>query len=93
MALKLRTDNRGQAVVEYILMTSIVVGFFVALSSQLGRLGIGKKLADHMRQGFAMTYKYGDPRAKGYDEGSPTYHPRVVGGQGNLRIFSLPEPD
>ncbi|MBI2712238.1 MAG: hypothetical protein HYX41_05175 [Bdellovibrio sp.] len=88
-----RKGESGQAVVEYILLTAIVVTFFMTLTKGLGKMGLGKLLTKPLKTTFAMAYKYGDTRAKGFDEGSPRYHPRVVGGEGNLRIFILPEPD
>lgn len=88
-----RESEQGQAVVEYILLVSIVVSFLFILTQALGRIGLGKKLTAPLSKSFAMAYKYGDPRAKGYDEGTPTYHPRVVGGDHNLRLFAIPDPE
>jgi hypothetical protein len=38
---------------------------------------------------YANVYKYGHPRAKGFDEGTPENHPRAVT-DGRVRLFINP---
>jgi hypothetical protein len=49
----------------------------------------GEKLMLPVSGEFARIYQYGHPKAKGFEDGSPEWHPRWVGAQGdtNFRIF------
>lgn len=90
MAVKKREAESGQAVVEYILITSMMVIFIVILTQMLARIGLGKKLSNPVQTTFAMAYKYGDPRAKGFAEGGPRFHPKALPGENNGRMFVSP---
>lgn len=82
----------GQATLEYVLLLTIVVSFFMIVSQGLERLGLADKLLKPITQDFAYAYKYGHPDARGYDEGDPKMHPRIDT-KGNFRIFINPSPN
>lgn len=92
---RLRQDQRGQATVEYILLLSTLVAFFVVVRAGLERMQITDRLMAPIEQDFARTYRYGHPKAKGYpdgepyNEGGPEHHPRIWGGS-NFRVFLNP---
>ena len=90
---KARQTNaqEGQAVVEYILLLSVVVLFFVLITQGIARMGITPKLMASLTGPFANTYKYGHPKAQGFDEGAPKFHPRIFGGEENFRLFFNPD--
>jgi hypothetical protein len=83
-------EESGQAVVEYVLLLSVVVTLFVAVLQGMDRLRITGRLAEFVTGGFKSTYQFGHPDASfGGDSGGETKnHPRVVGqGSNNFRIF------
>lgn len=80
-------DESGQAMMEYILLLAIVVSFYVIVAKGLTEMGISEKLMRPLTESFASAYQYGHPKAKGYDDGGPEYHPRAVEGGTNFRIF------
>ncbi|MGZ3697258.1 MAG: Flp family type IVb pilin [Bdellovibrionota bacterium] len=82
-------SESGQTTVEYILMLSIVVSLFVVLLQGLNKIGMMGLLMKPLKTDFALTYKNGHPKAKGFDDGGPENHPRIVSG-GNFRIFINP---
>jgi hypothetical protein len=85
-------EEEGQAVTEYILMMASIVSLYLLLTAGLVRIGLAKKLMRPLTEQFAATYQYGHPKAKGYDNGGPEFHPRAVSssGQNNFRIFFNP---
>jgi hypothetical protein len=81
------TDSQsGQAITEYILLLAIVATSFILLSLGIGRMGVAQKLTQALVGPFAATYRYGHPKAKGFDDGGPSMHPMASGGN-NFRIF------
>ncbi len=80
-------NNQGQAMTEYILIIAVTVSFFVMLSSMISRIGLAKRLTSAITGPFAAAYQFGHTKAKGYDNGGPIYHPRVIGGENNFRLF------
>lgn len=84
------SGESGQATLEYVLLIAVVVGFFAIATSQLERLGVGAKILKPLNTDFANAYKYGHPKARGYDEGEPEMHPRIET-RGNFRIFINPQ--
>jgi len=80
-------SESGQAIIEYILLLSVLVGAFMILETGLKRLGIGAALLAPISDSFKWAYKYGHPKARGYDEGEPKNHPRTVQGENDFRIF------
>ncbi|MCM2276612.1 MAG: hypothetical protein NDJ89_00875 [Oligoflexia bacterium] len=85
-------NESGQAVTEYMLLLVTIIGGFLILSRGIARLGVTDRLLHPIRDDFAKAYRYGHPEAKGYDEGSPANHPRIVSNSdNNFRIFISPE--
>lgn len=80
-------NQSGQAVIEYILLLAIVVGFYFIIWEGIRGLRLERKLMKPLSEDFAAAYRYGHPKAKGFDDGGPYYHPRAIGGQRNFRIF------
>lgn len=79
----------GQATIEYVLILTIIVSFYIALMNVIDRLKLAERLMGPIVGSYAMTYKYGNPKAKGFDEGTPENHPRAVIG-GKVRLFINP---
>ena len=77
----------GQAIVEYMLLISMIsLGFFIFMKS-LSNSGLGETLITPVTGRFQRAYKNGNPEAKGFDDGGPVKHPRAEVGQGSFRIF------
>ena len=81
----------GQALVEYSLLL-LTVAALAGILFKPARALMGK-LEAPLRNDFARTYKYGDPKTCGRDDstipdcsGGPARHPRISGG-GNFRMF------
>lgn len=87
----LKSDERGQAITEYVLILFIVVTAYIMLSKGLSKIGFGNLLMRPINGTFAHAYRYGHPKAKGFDDGGPYRHPRAKG-QGSFRIFINPAP-
>lgn len=83
-------SERGQATIEYVLMLSIIIGFYMALIKAIEKGQLAERLMGPLVGSYAMTYKYGNPKAKGYDEGTPENHPRAVVGGNSVRLFINP---
>ncbi len=79
----------GQATVEYVLILTIIVSFYMALMTVIDRSNLAERLAGPVVGSYANTYKYGHPKAKGFDEGTPENHPRAVI-DGKVRLFINP---
>jgi hypothetical protein len=86
---RIRRDESGQAVTEYILVLTVLVMFYAALLNALDRLNFAERLAGPIVGSYARVYKYGHPQGKGFDEGTPENHPRAVIG-GKVRLFINP---
>jgi hypothetical protein len=82
-------DESGQAAIEYVLILGIIVSFYMALMTVIDKANLAERLAGPIVSSYAMTYKYGNPKAKGFDEGTPENHPRVVI-DGKVRLFINP---
>jgi hypothetical protein len=96
VALKVRQfdlekDESGQAFVEYILLIAILVGFFLTATKWITQKGIQKKFVEAIMRPYVSAYRYGHTQAKGYDDGGPTFHPRIETGENNFRIFLNPD--
>jgi len=88
-AVELKRSESGQAAIEYILILTIIVSFYVALMTVIDKANLAEKLSGPIVGSYAATYKYGNPKAKGFDEGTPENHPRAVIG-GKIRLFLNP---
>jgi hypothetical protein len=77
---KKKNRKSGQALTEYVLLLAMIAGASSILFEPMKDfLAILEK---PIREDFKYAYKYGDPKACGYDDteapctGSPTRHPR-----------------
>lgn len=81
----------GQGTLEYILILAIIAGGFSLMMSGITNMDLASKLASPINTSFAATYRYGHPKAKGWDDGGPENHPRATDkGNNNFRIFINP---
>lgn len=86
-----RERQSGQGLTEYVLLLAVVAGMGKLLISQMPKLL--KSLEAPLKSEFALTYKYGDPKACGYEGdpqpcgGTPERHPRYVM-PGSARMFA-----
>ncbi|MBS1961902.1 MAG: hypothetical protein JST04_06785 [Bdellovibrionales bacterium] len=87
--MELIRDESGQAATEYILILTIIVSFYMGLMTVIDKAQLGERLMGPIVGSYAMTYKYGNPKAKGFDEGTPENHPRAVI-DGKVRLFINP---
>jgi hypothetical protein len=83
------SGESGQAVTEYILVLVVLVAAYMSLMAMISKLDLGAKLMSPIVDSFSRVYKYGHPKAKGFDEGTPENHPRAVL-QGKVRLFINP---
>ena len=85
-------DQQGQATTEYILLLCVIVSIFLLFMAGMSKYKIADMLTAPLQKQFAATYRYGNSKAKGYDDGGPVFHPRAVGGAGsNFRLFLNPK--
>jgi hypothetical protein len=83
----------GQSTLEYILLLATIATGIAFVSSRLTGMDLASRLGKPLNDNFAHTYKYGHPKALGYDDGGPTFHPRATDkGNNNFRIFINPGP-
>lgn len=87
-------DQSGQAVTEYILLMAAIVAIYMGVVKGLARIGITKKLMLPMTQTYAAIYQLGHPKAIGFKNGGPQFHPRAApsSGEGNFRLFFRRKP-
>jgi hypothetical protein len=88
---KLRRRQEGQALIEYLILISIVIGVYLILAKGLVETKLAEKMTAPIRDGYASAYRYGHPKAKGFSDGGPENHPRARGGNNNFRIFFNPK--
>ncbi len=93
MAVKKTSGEEGQAIMEYIVVVSAIVGIYLIAAEALIRFGLAKKLVAPLTTTFAAAYRYGNVQAKGYEDGGPSYHPRADtdGSNNNFRLFFNPD--
>ncbi len=86
-----RQGKSGQAIVEYILLLSIIVSVFTLVMQSLSQSGAMKSMKKPLEKDFVFTYRYGHPEARGQEDGGPKYIPSLVDPSGqNFRIFINP---
>ena len=90
--VKRQTEQKGQAVVEYILLLSALVTMFVVLAKGIGSMNLAKKLMKPLTKNFAKAYQYGDVNTSGPDDDEGAVnHAQAQNPQGaNFRIFLSP---
>lgn len=92
LGLGLRDSKEsGQAFTEYLILMAMTVSLYLLMVQGLQKMRLEEKLALLFQKYYAVVYQYGHPKVKGFEEGGPTYHPRVLGGD-NFRIFLNPIP-
>ena len=80
----------GQAVMEYILLLAIVIGLYTAVLDQLSQTNALDALKKPLTQDFVYTYRYGNIKARGQNDGGPLYIPQQHDPDKNFRIFINP---
>ena len=87
----IQANQQGQATTEYILLLAFVVIGYMMFAKALDDIGAGQLLMRPITGPFAAAYQYGNPKAKGFDNGGPEGHPRVTEGKDNFRLFLNPD--
>ena len=84
-------SQAGQGTVEYILLLSIIVSFFLFLSRGLQNSEAGRRLMEPLAQDYRTVYQFGKKGVVGSDNGNiPNDHPRFESPSNNFRIFLNP---
>jgi len=81
--------NSGQAILEYILLLSIIVSIYSMFLNGLMNSGAFSQLKSPLEKQFKYTYQYGHPEARGQTDGGPKFIPQQHDPQ-NFRIFINP---
>jgi len=83
-------DQSGQAITEYVLLIALVLMAYLVVIRGLQATGIADRLLDPLRDRFAATYRFGNPRAKAPEDGG-FKHPRFSSDGRSIRLFINPE--
>ena len=85
-------SNSGQAVLEYILLLSIVISLFALMSKSLGNMNLVTNLTASFKKTYVYVYRYGNKDARGQDAGGPINIPQYnkADDTHNFRIFINP---
>lgn len=87
-----RLDQRGQSMMEYLLVMCVVVGAILFIMGRLKESDFFfKKFTEPMVKHITYNYKYGDPRAQGWDEGGAKRHIQIFIPQGQTGRLFQPE--
>jgi len=91
--LRGRNGERGQSIVEYILVLCVVVGGILFVMNQMKKSNFFyKRLTEPLVKHMVYNYKYGDPTAQGWDEGTPRMHIQIQEPKGaTFRLFQPKE--
>lgn len=90
--LRGRRRQRGQSILEYILVMCIVVGGILFVVNRLKQSQFFfKKFTEPLVKHITYNYKYADPTAQGWDEGSPRMHIQIQQPAG--QTFRLFQPE
>jgi Flp pilus assembly pilin Flp len=86
-------NQRGQTMVEYLLMMAIMMGALIVMIGKLKQSNFFfKRFTEPLVRHITYNYKYGDPRAQGWDEGNPKLHIQISEPAGaTFRLFQPPE--
>ncbi len=86
LAPKIRNKRQsGQSLLEYVFLLLVVVGLVSIVYGRLG--GTLDLLETPLTRDFPYTYRYGDPKARGFDDGEPTRHPGIYRAD-NFKFFA-----
>jgi hypothetical protein len=82
-------NQRGQTMVEYLLMMAIMVGALIVMMAKLKDSNFFfEKFIEPLVKHITYNYKYGDSKAQGWDEGTPKLHIQISEPQGTtFRLF------
>jgi hypothetical protein len=83
-------SRSGQAVVEYILLLAIITSIYSLLLNKLSSSNAMAAMKKPFTKEFAYTYRYGDAKARGQDDGGPINIPQHHDLEKNFRIFINP---
>jgi hypothetical protein len=85
-------SEEGQSIMEYILLLAIVVFFVGIIFDGLRNFKLVEKVVKQpLQEHYARVYRYGNSKAKGYEDGTPELHPRIEDPRdNNFRIFINP---
>ena len=73
-----RGGEAGQSMVEYLLVLAVIVTAVLLLLNLLKSSDFFyRKVTEPLVKYIIYDYKYGDPRAQGWDEGSPRLHVQI----------------
>lgn len=91
--LRGRRKQRGQSILEYVLVLCTIVGGILFVMNRLKSSNyFYKHLTEPLVKHMVYNYKYGDPRAQGWDEGTARLHIQVQEPKGaTFRLFQ-PKP-
>jgi hypothetical protein len=83
------SNQRGQTMIEYVLLMAVVVGAIILVIGKLKESQFFfKKFTQPLVKHMTYNYKYGDPKAQGWDEGTPRLHMQISEPAGaTFRIF------
>ena len=83
------SNQRGQAITEYMMLLVIVLAVVLAVMRILKGSNLASTIMTPIQKDFARAYKYGHPQASGFDEGAPKKHVRIEESQ-NFRLYINP---
>ncbi len=81
---------QGQAMLESMLLLSVILGLYLIFVRGWNEIHFDQLVLARITGPFAAAYCYGHPKAKGFDDGGPQYHPRAESGEGSFRLFVNP---
>ena len=77
--LKRLRNQRGQSIVEYMLVLMVIVSALLLVLGLLKKSNyFYKNVTEPLVKTVTYNYKYGDPRSQGWDEGNPRRHIQIA---------------
>ncbi len=71
-------DQRGQSIVEYMLVLMVIVSAVLLVLSLMKKSNFFyKNVSEPLVRHITYNYKYGHPGAQGWDEGNPQLHIQI----------------
>lgn len=83
---RIRSQQSGQATIEYLLVLGVVAALALGLTVLIRETQMGTYFTQAIKDGYRRAYQYGNPKTVGYEEGGPEKHARATS-EGNFRIF------
>jgi hypothetical protein len=78
LTARLRRDQKGQSIVEYMLVLMVIVSaVLLVLKLMKDSNFFYKNVTEPLVRHITYNYKYGHPGAQGWDEGSPKLHIQI----------------